>query len=255
VLFWDGRAASLEDQAKGPILNPIEMGLPSGAEAVRRLSADLSYRDDFALAFGDDAVTFDRIAQAIAAFERTLITPDAPYDRFVRGDAGALNPAQLRGMALFESLGCVTCHQGPAFSDASLLGGNMPLRMFPTNANPFEAKYKLLEDGGAMGIAGQRGAWRVASLRNVALTGPWLHNGAVSKLEEVVRIMATAQLGATVGGEGPNRKLFWSPNNRELDKVDRRALSDRDVADIVAFLESLSSEKLVAARQAAKRPS
>jgi cytochrome c peroxidase len=92
----------------------------------------------------------------------------------------------------------------------------MPLRMFPTNANPFEAKYKLLEDGGAVSKGGQRGTWRVASLRNVALTGPWLHNGSVSKLEEVVRIMATAQLGAIVGGEGPNRKLFWSPGSREL---------------------------------------
>lgn len=248
VLFWDGRAPSLEEQAKGPILNPIEMGLASAAEAERRLAALPSYRADFAAAFGDDAISFERIARAIAAFERTLITPDAPYDRFVRGDAEALGPAQLRGMALFEALGCVTCHQGPAFSDASLLGGNMALRVFPANANPFEARYDLLADGGAAGTKGMRGSWRIPSLRNVALTGPWLHNGAVTELKEVVRIMAAAQLGASVGraGEG-GRLLYWSPDRHELGRVERRTLSDRDIDDIVAFLESLSSESLKAA--------
>ncbi len=246
VLFWDGRAPSLEEQAKGPILNPIEMGLESAAEAERRLAALPSYRADFAAAFGDDAVTFDRIAKAIAAFERTLITPNAPYDRFVRGDADALGAAQLRGMALFEALGCVTCHQGPAFSDASLLGGNMALRVFPANPNPFEARYGLLADGGAAGKGGVRGSWRVSSLRNVALTGPWLHNGSVKDLREVVRIMASAQLGAAVDAKAGSsgRTLYWSADNRELGRVERRTLGERDVADIVAFLESLSSESL-----------
>ena len=134
VLFWDGRAPSLEEQAKGPLLNPIEMGLPSALEAELRLAAMPSYRTAFAQAFGDGgAITFARIAQAIAAFERTLITPDAPYDRFVRGDGNALNRAQLRGMALFESVGCTLCHRGPNFSDASLLGGQSALRYFPAN--------------------------------------------------------------------------------------------------------------------------
>lgn len=246
VLFWDGRASSLEEQAKGPILNPVEMGLASAAEAERRLAAAAGYRADFAEAFGDETVTFDRIAKAIAAFERTLITPDAPYDRFVQGDVGALSPAQLRGMALFESLGCVTCHQGPAFSDASVLGGRLPLRMFPANASPYEAKYALLADGGARGKSGLRGMWRIPSLRNVALTGPWLHNGSVKDLAEVVRIMAAAQLGASIsGGSGPaGRVLYWSADSRELGRVERRMLSDSDVNDIVAFLEALSSDSL-----------
>jgi cytochrome c peroxidase len=240
-LFWDGRAASLEEQAKGPILNPIEMGMSTPVEAERRLQEDASYRRDFAGAFGDrQAISFERIAQAIAAYERTLITPDTPYDRFVRGDATALNPSQLRGMALFESLGCVLCHRGPSFSDAGLIGGETPLRIFPANATPYEKQYDLLLDG-------KRGSWRIASLRNVALTGPWLHNGSVDKLEEVVRIMASAQLGRS------GKLNAWLNDDRQLGKTDRSPISDAEVADLVAFLKALSSDRLVAeARQATR---
>jgi cytochrome c peroxidase len=241
VLFWDGRARSLEEQAKGPILNPIEMGLPSPAEAERRLGADPGYRAAFAAAFGDDIVTFERIAMAIAAFERTLVTPDAPYDRFVRGDASALSRAQLRGMTLFESLGCVTCHAGPAFSDASLLVEGMPLRIFPANPTPYEDKYDLLADRD-----GARGTWRVPSLRNVALTGPYFHNGAVDDLAEAVRIMAAAQLNLALD-KTPARGSYWLSADRELHRTEPRSLSPRDVDDIVAFLRALSSERLAVA--------
>ena len=237
VLFWDGRAPSLEEQAKGPILNPLEMGLSSAAEAERRLAADASYREQFAAAFGDKApISFERVAQAIAAYERTLITPDAPYDRFVRGDSSALTPQQLRGMALFESVGCVVCHKGPNFSDAALVGGESPFRFFPANPSRYEKIYPLLKENG------ERGIWRVASLRNVALTGPWLHNGSVDKLEEVVRIMATAQLGHSA-------ELIGWVDSGQARRVDRAPLSDAQVADIVAFLKALSSERLLAARK------
>jgi len=233
-LFWDGRAASLEEQAAGPILNPIEMGLPTPAEAERRLAQDASYRDDFARAFGDrQPISFVRITQAIAAFERTLVTADSPYDRFVRGDAGALNPAQLRGMALFETVGCVLCHRGPSFSDAGLIGGETALRIFPANATPYEKKYDLLRDG-------RRGVWRVASLRNVALTGPWLHNGSVDRLDEVVRIMASAQLGRS------GRLNAWLNDKSQLGRLDRSPVGDAEVGDLVAFLEALSSDRLLA---------
>lgn len=246
VMFWDGRAHSLEEQAAGPILSPIEMGMPSMAEAERRIAADPAYREDFARAFGArQPITFKLIAKALAAFERTLITPDAPYDRFVRGDTTALSPRQIRGMALFESVGCVTCHQGPAFSDASLLGGKTALRVFPTNATSYETRYDLLADGGATGRKGTRGIWRVASLRNVALTGPYLHNGSVDKLSEVVRIMASTQLGAVVGATtGPARTAVWSPDDQVFRRAERRVLGDRDVDDIVAFLDALSSDSL-----------
>lgn len=233
-LFWDGRAASLEEQAGGPILNPLEMGMPTADEAERRLQLDVSYRRDFARAFGDRRlISFARIAQAIAAYERTLITPDSPYDRFVRGDTTALNAAQLRGMALFESVGCVLCHRGPSFSDAGLIGGEVALRIFPANATVYDAKYDLLPEG-------KRGAWRIASLRNVALTGPWLHNGAVDTLDEVVRIMAAAQLDRS------GQFNAWVDAAGQLAKTDRSPLGKAEVADLVAFLEALSSDRLVA---------
>jgi cytochrome c peroxidase len=242
VLFWDGRAPSLEAQATGPILNPIEMGLSVPAEAERRLSADPSYRAEFARAFGDDRpISFARIAQAIAAFERTLITADSPYDRFVHGDGAALSRAQLRGMALFESVGCVLCHRGANFSDASLLGGQSPWRFFPANATPYEEKYKLLT------ASGERGIWRVPSLRNVALTGPWLHNGSVDRLDEVVRIMASAQLGRS------GNYMGWLNQDSSLGKLDRTPLSDREVGDIVAFLEALSGDALRLSGRQGKR--
>ena len=248
VMFWDGRAPSLEEQAKGPIMNPIEMGMPGAAELEARLAADATYRDEFAHVFGSgQPITLDLVVKALAAFERTLITPDAPYDRFVRGDAKALTPAQVRGMALFEATGCVTCHRGPGFSDASLLGGQMALRFFPTNATPYEARYNLMADGGATNQSGVRGIWRVPSLRNVALTGPWLHNGSVDKLSEVVRIMASAQLGVPIDEALPSaRSVVWSPEERVFKRSERRVLTERDIEDIVAFLNSLSSQSLVA---------
>lgn len=233
VLFWDGRAVSLEQQAQGPILNPMEMGLPDPALAEQRLGADASYRRAFAQAFGDPEVRFQRIAMALAAYERTLIAADTPYDRFVQGNEEALSPSARRGMALFESLGCVLCHRGPNFSDASLLGGQNPYRVFPANPIPEEDRYDLLLP------SGQRGVWRVPSLRNVALTGPWLHNGRVDKLADVVRLMARAQLGRTGGYRA------WLGTGGGLNQLDRRALSDGEVGDLVAFLESLSSDTLV----------
>jgi len=258
VLFWDGRAASLEDQAMGPPLNPIEMGMPSGEAVAQRVIEDKTYRAAFDRAFGKGAeITFERIAQAIAAYERTLITPDTPYDRFVRGDRTALTPAQLRGMALFQSTGCIACHSGANFSGASfvdLKAGDPPsgvandngrFRMFPGNDTSYVARYNLTADKGAAGPGSDRGIWRIPSLRNVALTGPWLHNGSVDKLEEVVRIMAASQLGASVDGAPQlGRTVFWSPDERSVSKVDRPVLSDADVQDIVAFLGALSSDEL-----------
>jgi cytochrome c peroxidase len=258
ALFWDGRAASLEDQAMGPPLNPIEMGMPSGEAVAQRVIEDKTYRAAFDRAFGQGSpITFERIAQAIAAYERTLITPDTPYDRFVRGDRGALTPAQLRGMALFQSTGCIACHSGANFSGASFVNlekGDPPssvandngrLRMFPGNDTPYVRRYDLASDKGAAGPGSDRGIWRIPSLRNVALTGPWLHNGAADRLEEVVRIMAASQLGATVGNDARlGRTVFWSPDQRSVSKVDRPVLGDADVRDIVAFLNALSSDEL-----------
>ncbi|MCK9531953.1 MAG: cytochrome c peroxidase [Hydrogenophaga sp.] len=238
VLFWDGRSASLEEQAKGPLVNPVEMGMPSLAAVEERVKADAGYRESFAEVFPGQPITIDRIVQAIAAYERTLITPDTPYDRFVRGDLEALTPAQLRGMGLFQSLGCVTCHSGPNFSAASQFDGKAPLRIFPAFPVPYEERYRLTEDSGAAPKGSGRGLWRVPSLRNVALTGPYFHNGSVTDLAEAVRVMASSELGRT------GRYLVWSPRTASLTRLDKPALSDREVDDIVAFLHALTSDSL-----------
>ncbi len=241
VLFWDGRADSLESQAKGPLVNPLEMGMPSLELVVERVKATPDYLPAFEAAFGPaKAVTIDRIAQAIAAYERTLITPDTPYDRFVRGDLDALSPAQLRGMRQFQRLGCVQCHSGPNFSGASLFDSRAPLRIFPVYPTPYEVTYGLTRDSGAAEADSGRGSWRVPSLRNVALTGPWFHNGSVDELAEAVRIMASVQLGYT------GRYLVWSDRSKAMVELDRPALEEATVADLVAFLRALSSDALVA---------
>ncbi len=244
LFFWDGRAASLEEQATGPMLNPVEMGMPSPEEVVQRVQQqEQRYRKAFSDAFGQGTpITIGRIAMAIAAYERSLITTDTPYDRFVRGDIKALNAAQLRGMALFQSVGCITCHHGPNFSAASVFDDSMPRRIFPANPIPQEIRYNLLleQDGNTRT---NRGVWRVPSLRNVALTGPWLHNGAVTKLEEVVRIMAAAQLGRA------GHYLLWSDHESTMSEHNQPKLTDKEVSDIVAFLNALSSDRLAAGKK------
>lgn len=248
VLFWDGRAPSLEEQAKGPPVNPKEMGMPSLAAVEQRVSEDASYREPFARAFGDrQPVTITQIVAAIAAYERTLITPDAPYDRFVRGDANALSPAQLRGMELFQAAGCILCHSGPNFSAASVFDPPPATqRIFPVFDSPrFVNRYHLTRDVGANAPGNERGVWRVPSLRNVALTAPYFHNGSVDSLREAVRIMATVQRGKRISNDPyGNRTIVWSKQDRTIARIGAVPLSDRDVDDIVAFLESLSSESL-----------
>jgi len=133
VQFWDGRAATLEDQAKGPVVNPVEMGMSNLGAAIDRIAAIPGYKTYFDAAFGrGDSVTIDNAAKAIAAYERTLITPNSPYDRYVSGDTKALSAAAVRGMKLFESTGCGSCHAGPAFNGPALPVGTGFFMKFPT---------------------------------------------------------------------------------------------------------------------------
>lgn len=249
VLFWDGRAASLEEQAKGPLINPIEMGMPSLAAVEARVNENPSYRAEFARVFGaEQPITIEQIAAAIAAYERTLITPDTPYDRFVRGELSALQPAQIRGMGLFQSIGCVNCHSGPNFSAASLLEQKAPLRIFPAHPTPFETRYGLTFDSGAAVAGSERGIWRIPSLRNVALTAPYFHNGSVDDLKEAVRIMAAAELGWN------GRYLVWSARGKTLTEHASPVLTEQEVDDIVAFLNALTSDTLAQRVAQAKSP-
>lgn len=249
-LFWDGRAASLEEQSLGPITNPVEMGMPSVAAAVQRLADDPVYQHDFAVAFGSDApsgaITAATLAAALAAFERTLVTADTPYDRFVRGEAGALTPLQVKGMALFESVGCVHCHAVPTFSGASAFDASAPYRAFPARALPDLSALQLAADPGRAPQGSAAGVWRIPSLRNVAVTAPYFHNGSVTELKEAVRIMARTQLGLAIGDapalaaqvsqKGQPSALLLQPG---------AAITASDVDALVAFLESLTSPRFV----------
>lgn len=256
VLFWDGRAASLEEQAKGPLVHPLEMAMPDHKAVEARVAEAAAYRPAFDLAFGQGApMDIDHIVKAIAAYERTLITPDAPYDRFVRGDAGALTRSQLRGMGLFQSVGCVRCHSGPNFSDAAMpTPFSSPFRTFPTHDDARVRRYRLDEDRGLAGAKADKGVWRVPSLRNVALTGPYFHNGAVSDLSEAVRIMAVVQANAALEDEARDRTVVdWRPESGQLASLAPTRLAARDIDDLVAFLRALTSDSLAARRATDER--
>ncbi len=218
--FWDGRAGSLEEQAKGPVTNPIEMGMSDIEKAMGRVRMIPGYRDYFEKAFGKDSMTVDNAAKAVAAFERTLITPNSPYDRYAKGDKKALTKQQIRGLETFTETGCNSCHSGAAFNGPTLPAGTPFLNKFPVfSDNSYVTKYGLDKDGGREQVtkkAVDRNMFKVPTLRNVAITAPYFHNGAVKTLDEAVRVMAKVQL------------------NRDL--------SDAQVKDIVAFLEGLTGE-------------
>jgi len=217
--FWDGRAPSLEEQAKGPPTNPIEMGMANLDATIARIQAIPGYKPYFAAAFGQgDTVTMDNAAKAIAAYERTLITPDSAYDRYVKGDKKAMTEQQVRGMDTFAKTGCTACHSGPTFNGSANLpmgqGFFMKFPIFPGSV--YETQYKLTEDLGRHTVTQQdadKHLWRVPTLRNLTYTAPYFHNGAVQSLDEAIRVMAKTQL------------------NKELTK--------NEVQDIVAFLGAL----------------
>lgn len=212
--FWDGRAATLEDQAKGPVVNPVEMGMSDIQKAMDRVRAIPGYEPYFVRAFGSkDPMTVDNAAKAVAAFERTMITPDSPYDRFVKGDKDALSAQQQKGMDTFAEAGCSSCHSGPAFSGPTMAPGTGFFMKFPTfEHSDTVSKYDLMADKGR----DDKHMWKVPTLRNIALTAPYFHNGSVATLEEAVRVMAKLQL------------------NKTLDA--------QQVSDIVAFLNALTGE-------------
>jgi cytochrome c peroxidase len=221
VQFWDGRAPSLEAQAKGPVTNPIEMGMKNWDEVVARLKAIPGYPQAFAAAFGgDNAVTADNAAKAIAAYERTLITPNSAYDKYVQGDKTAMTEQQVRGMNAFAEVGCVSCHSGPAFNGPQMPEGTGFFQKFPAYDNGYlEAQYNFTADVGRFEVTkneGDKHMFKVPTLRNIALTAPYFHNGKVQTLDDAVKIMAKMQL---------NKDLTPEQSN-----------------DIVAFLNALTGE-------------
>lgn len=199
--FWDGRAPNLEEQAKGPILNPIEMGITHEASAVDRIASIPGYKKQFAAIFGgDEPVTYNNIAKAIASYERTLITPNSLFDQYLRGDKTAMNEKQLAGMKEFEDLGCIRCHNGPAFAGPLLPKGEVFYQYFPANRSAYDQLLGLQEDEGHRNDGGEKtpSLWRVPSLRNIAMTAPYFHNGSVETLNKAVRVMAKVQLNRDI---------------------------------------------------------
>lgn len=221
VQFWDGRAATLEDQAKGPLVNSVEMGMTSHDFVIERLQKIPGYVEYFKKAFPKDKnpINIDNMAKAIATYERTLITPNSPFDKYMKGNKKALSAQQLRGMKLVDEIGCTSCHTGENFAGDQKMGeGNyQPFPQIP--GSKYDKMYDLTSDLGRFEVTKNpedKNMWRVPTWRNVAVTAPYFHNGKVKTLDEAVRVMAKTQLG--------------------MD------LNDTQVADIVSFLNALTGE-------------
>lgn len=233
--FWDGRAPTLEDQAKGPVQNPVEMAHTlEGVE--QRLNADESYMVEFAKAFGPGPITYDMAAKAIAAFERTVLSANSPFDRYYYGgDKTALSPAALRGFHVFKDpnkANCAACH---------LIGDKYALFTDDQFHNVgVGVKNEVPTDLGRYAVTKQeadQGCFKTPSLRNVALTAPYMHDGSLKDLKQVVDFY--------VGGGNSNP--FRDPKIKPLD-----FLTGQERADLVEFLKSLTGEMPPNARPAGK---
>ncbi|MCS6957732.1 MAG: cytochrome-c peroxidase [Aquificaceae bacterium] len=219
--FWDGRAKDVEEQALGPILNPIEMAMPSEKEVIERLKSIPEYVEMFKKAFPNEKepLRYENVGKAIAAFERTLMTPSR-FDEFLKGNTKALTPEEKKGLKLFIEVGCASCHNGPA------LGGNAFFKFgqfvdYWKATAPYVTidKPTIPVDLGRFGVTKKEEdmfVFKSPSLRNVERTYPYFHDGSVWKLEDAVKIMAQTQL---------NRKL-----------------TDEETRYIVAFLKSLTGQ-------------
>jgi cytochrome c peroxidase len=199
--FWDGRAATVEEQAKGPILNPDEMAMPNAAAVVAMLQAIPGYVTAFQTAFPGEtqSLTYDNVGRAIGAFERNLVTPSR-WDRYLAGDRHALSSQELAGFKLFTDLGCMTCHTG------EFVGGSMFQKA------GIAAPWPNQDDQGRFEItklASDRMLFKVPSLRNVAKTAPYFHDGSSTTLEEAIEIMSRHQIGEELAGSDVTAIAAW----------------------------------------------
>ncbi|MEW5831604.1 MAG: cytochrome c peroxidase [Campylobacterota bacterium] len=206
VQFWNGRAKTLSEQALGPIHNPVEMGLPL-SEAARRLQSHPEYAKAFAALTGRATLTPDDIAVMIAEYEKTLITPNAKFDRYLRGEI-RLSPLEAKGYTLFKTLGCVSCHNGVN------IGGNSFQKMGAIIAIPYDARtsdrYALTKR------PIDKNVYKVPTLRNIARTAPYFHDGSAATLSEAIARMSYHNLGMT--------------------------LTPAEIRALVAFLQTLNGE-------------
>jgi cytochrome c peroxidase len=201
VQFWDGRAPDVEEQAKGPVMNPVEMAMPSEELAVAVLKSMPDHVHAFQEAFpGErDPVTFNNMAKAIGAFERKLVTPSR-WDRYLRGEENALTRTEKAGLQKFVAAGCVACHSGV------YVGGEQYQRLGiaqPWTDSSDPGRYKVTKN------EADRLLFKVPSLRNIAKTGPYFHNGSVGSLEQAVQLMARHQLGKDLTPGDTRVVIVW----------------------------------------------
>lgn len=210
VFGWDGASVSLEEQTLRPIMNPDEMDM-SLTEMVGRLEGVDTYREAFHSAFGETEISANRVASALAAFQRTLVTQNSALDRYLTGDTRALSDAALRGMQLFEGkANCTKCHDGPNLTDQSF-----------HNIGVASADLGRARVDPASGLVG---AFKTPGLRNVALTAPYMHDGSLVSLEEVIRFY----------NRGGDERQHLSTLIEPLE------LSDREIQDLIEFLNALT---------------
>lgn len=209
VQFWDGRAKDLAEQAKGPLINPVEMGNPDHFSVVDRIKKIDGYKPYFKNIFGTEDFTIDHIADAIADYEGTLTTLNSPYDKFKAGDSKALTADQIAGHELFKSKGCVACHSGDHFAGTGTKIGEGFYQKFPTfDNNEYVSKFKLKDDNGRFDVTkkeSDKHFYRVPTLRNIADTAPYFHNGSVMTLKEAVKVMAKTQLNQDLTDDETNK--------------------------------------------------
>lgn len=220
--FWDGRASSLEEQAKGPIANPIEMTAEKSADeaheaTAKRLRAIPGYVERFEKVFGPKSLTIDNIAKAIATFERTVYSGSAPYDRYNAGDEKALNESQIRGMKVFfNKAACDSCHLGFNFTDGSYVNIGIGMDKLKPDLGRFEVSNRD-ED---------KGAFKTPTLREIEHTGPYMHDGSLKTLEEVVEHY----------DKGGTKNEWLDARMKPLK------LTAQEKKDLVAFMKALSGE-------------
>lgn len=224
-LFWDGRAETLEDQALFPIRNPVEMDLPI-SEALERINSDAQYRRQFEEAYGGPA-TARTLGRALAAFQKTLDTANSPYDRYLRGDDDAISESAKRGRLIFIGRGkCADCHSGDDLTSDRF-----------RNIGLYDGV--RLTDRGRGEITGDpadNGLFKTPSLRNVAVTAPYMHNGMFATLREVIEYYN--EPGRVVPGQ----------KGRDASMPSRLDLTEQDKADLEAFLNSLTDDRFLAGR-------
>ncbi len=214
--FWDGRSPSLEDQAKGPIQNPIEMGNTHQA-MIQTVSGISAYQAEFKAVYGEGPITVDQVAEAIAAFERTVVTTDSRFDRYARGDHGSLTKLEKEGLEIFNGKGhCTACHWGPYFSDGRFHNLGVPPR---DPKNPDLGRFDVTKN------PRDKGAFKTPTVRDAARRAPYLHNGSEQTLESLIDFYDRG------GGQDPNLDPLMVP----------LGLSKHEKAALVAFIKSLDS--------------